>query len=176
MNTEHGTRNTDRAAAAWALGAVLALMPAVASAQITTDPTRPATGFAAEVQEGAAAAAGNQLQSVMISPTQSAAIINGVRVALGEKYGDAVLVRVAESEVVLKSGSEQQVLKLHPGVDKKVQLVRAEPAAPAAKSGPRQAKTQPVSRAKPKAKANPKAKAKTSRETSPAADGGARER
>jgi MSHA biogenesis protein MshK len=54
----------------------------------------------------------------MISPTQSSAIINGVTVRLGEKYGDAVLVRVAESEVVLKSGSAQQVLKIHPGVDK----------------------------------------------------------
>ena len=130
-------------------------MPAVASAQITTDPTRPATGFVAEVQEGAAAA-GTQLQSVMISPTQSAAIINGVRVTLGEKYGDAVLVRVAESEVVLKSGSEQQLLKLHPGVEKReivpVALAAPEPAT-AAKSAPRKVKAKAKARrdAKPRA-------------------------
>jgi len=101
------------------IGIAMAVMATtgLARAQITTDPTRPAIGFAVEVPEGAAA--GNQLQSVMISPTQSAAIINGVRVKLGEKYGDAVLVRVAESEVVLKSGSAQQVLKIHPDVEKR---------------------------------------------------------
>jgi len=149
----------EHAGAAWALGAVLALMPAVASAQITTDPTRPATGFVAEAPEGAAA--GNQLQSVMISPTRSAAIINGVTVRLGEKYGDAVLVGVAESEVVLRSGGVQQVLKIHPGVDKR-EIVPVSVVTPAAvKSAPR------------KAKAKAKPKAKTQRGAKPAADSGA---
>ena len=59
------------------------------------------------------------LQSVMISPSQKAAIINGVMVKLGEKYGDAVLVRVAENQVVLKSGGAEQVLKLYPAVEKR---------------------------------------------------------
>jgi len=59
------------------------------------------------------------LQSVLISPTQKTAIINGVVVKLGEKYGDAVLTRVAESEVVLRSGGVNRVLKLYPGVDKR---------------------------------------------------------
>jgi len=140
------------------IGIAMAVMATtgLARAQITTDPTRPAIGFAVEVPEGAAA--GNQLQSVMISPTQSAAIINGVRVKLGEKYGDAVLVKVAESEVVLKSGNEQQVLKLYPGVVKReiepVALATPTPE-PAAKSAPR------------------KAKAKTRRDAQPAADEGA---
>lgn len=118
-----------------------AISSAAAWAQITTDPTRPATGFAIEAPEGAAA--GSQLQSVMISPTQSSAIINGVTVRLGEKYGDAVLVKVAESEVVLKSGNEQQVLKLYPGVVKReiepVALATPTPT-PAPKSAPRKAK------------------------------------
>ena len=165
MNTKHETRNTDRAAAAWALGAVLALMPAVASAQIATDPTRPPAGFAAGAPEGAAA--GNQLQTVMISPTRQAAIINGVVVELGEKYGDAVLMRVAEDEVVLRRGDSRQVLKLHPAVEK-VDIVRAEPVTPAAaKSAPRKAK------AKAKLKTTPKAKAKTQGGAKPAADSGA---
>jgi MSHA biogenesis protein MshK len=169
----------EHAAAAWALGAVLALMPAVARAQIATDPTRPATGFAAEAPAGAAA--GNQLQSVMISPTQSAAIINGVRVRLGEKYGDAVLVKVAESEVVLRSGSEQQVLKLYPGVEKReiVPVALAAPApAPAAKTAPLKAKAKAKAKAKPKAnaKTKPKANAKTQRGATPAADSSAETR
>ena len=158
----------EHSAAAWALGAVLALMPTVAAAQITTDPTRPATGFAAEAPEGAAA--GNQLQSVMISPTRKAAIINGVVVELGQKYGDAVLMRVAEDEVELRSGDSRQVLKLHPAVEKKVDIVRAEPVTPAAAtSAPRKAKA----KAKSKTKSKAKAKATTQRGAKPAADSGA---
>jgi len=82
-----------------------------------------------------------------------------VMVRLGEKYGDAVLVRVAESEVVLRSGSAQQVLKIHPGVEKR-EIVPVALAAPAAaKSAPRKAKA--------------KAKAKTRRDAKPPADAGA---
>lgn len=125
-------------------------------AQAMTDPTRPATGFAAEAPEGAV---GDQLQSVMISPTRSAAIINGVTVKLGEKYGDAVLVRVAESEVVLRSGGVQQVLKIHPGVDKREIVPVAEVAPAAATSAPR--------------KATAKAKAKPRRDAKSPADAGA---
>ena len=131
-----------------------AIGSASASAQITTDPTRPPAGLAAEAPRGAVA--GNQLQSVMISPTRRAAIINGVVVELGGKYGDSVLTKVAEDEVVLESGSSRQVLKLHPGVDKKIEVVQAVPIAPAAKSG------SPKPKPKPKVKAKPKAKPKAS--------------
>ena len=126
--------------------------PSTAMAQAMTDPTRPATGFVAESLEGPAAV--SQLQSVMISPTQSWAIISGVRVSLGEKYGDAVLIKVAESEVVLKSGNEQQVLKFYPGVVKRasVPVALATPTPePEAKSNPRKAKAKPRRDAKPPA-------------------------
>ena len=130
-----------------------AISSASAWAQIATDPTRPPIGIAAEAPAGAVA---NQLQSVMISPTRKAAIINGVVVELGGKYGDAVLMRVAEDEVVLKSGDSRQVLKLHPAVEKKVDIVRAEPVTPAAaKSAPRKAKAKAKPKAKPKRGAKP---------------------
>ena len=122
-----------------------------ASEQITTDPTRPPAAIAAEVPKGSVP--GNQLQSVMISPTRKAAIINGVPVELGKKYGDAVLTKVGEDEVVLESGSSRQVLKLHPAVDKKIEVVQAVPVAPAAESG----SPKPKPKAKPTAKAKPKA-------------------
>ena len=136
---------------------VLVLAPAIAAAQaqIETDPTRPPAVVTAEVPQGAAPA--NQLQSVVISPTRRAAIINGQVVELGGKYGDAVLMRVAENEVVLKSGDSQQVLKLHPSVDMKYQVAQAEPLAPAAKSAPSKPKSKSKSKAKAKAKAKPKA-------------------
>jgi len=121
--------------------ALLFLPIAVSAQKITIDPTRPPVGFGTGAADAESDAAGGiRLQSVMISPSQSAAIINGVMVRLGEKYGDAVLVRVAESEVVLRSGSAQQVLKIHPGVEKH-EIVPAALTAPAAKSAPRKAKT-----------------------------------
>lgn len=97
------------------------LAPASAIAQAGNDPTRPPAGLDAGPAEGDAADGGGMmLQSVMISPSGRAAIINGVMVKQGGKYGDAVLVKVTESEVVLKSGAESQVLKLYPGVEKRV--------------------------------------------------------
>ena len=101
-----------------ALAAVL-LAPVLAVAQsIVIDPTRPPAGYLstdADAGEGG----GLVLQSVKISPTQRTAIINGVVVKLGEKYGDAVLTRVAENEVVLRSGGVNRVLKLFPDVYKR---------------------------------------------------------
>jgi MSHA biogenesis protein MshK len=121
------------------LAAALALMffSASAMAQVGNDPTRPPTGFGvggadADITD---TGGGMTLQSVMISPTSKTAIISGVTVKLGEKYGDAVLVKVAENEVVLKSGTTSQVLKLYPGVEKR------ESAPPPAKSAPRRSKS-----------------------------------
>ncbi len=99
------------------LGAMLLLTSTLASAQAMSDPTRPPTGYA-EADVGTAAS-GLVLQSVMISPTLKAVIINGEMVKLGGKFGSARLVKITESEVVLKDGEESQVLKLYPGVEKR---------------------------------------------------------
>jgi MSHA biogenesis protein MshK len=142
------------------LAAMLLFPLAVSAQKITIDPTRPPVGFGAGATETESDTGGGiRLQSVMISPTHSAAIINGVTVRLGEKYGDAVLVRVAESEVVLRSGGAQQVLKIHPGVEKR-DIVPVALAPPGAKSAPRK----------------DKAKAKTRRNAEPAVGAGAPER
>ncbi len=98
------------------LGAMLFLMSAVALAQAMNDPTRPPAGYADA--EAGVAGGGPVLQSVFISPTLRAAIISGEMVKLGGKLGSAKLVKVSESEVVLKDGEVSQVLKLYPGVDK----------------------------------------------------------
>jgi MSHA biogenesis protein MshK len=114
-NPEPGILNSEHAAAAWVVGVVLALMPAIVLSQVMTDPTRPPTGYADT--DVATAPAGPMLQSVMITPTAKAAIISGEMVKLGEKFGSAKLVKITESEVVLKDGDESQVLKLYPGVE-----------------------------------------------------------
>ena len=101
------------------IAAMLLFSVAVSAQGITIDPTRPPAGYLANGADTGEGDGGPVLQSVMISPTQSTAIINGALVKLGEKYGDAVLTRVAESEVVLRSGGVNRVLKLYPRVDKR---------------------------------------------------------
>lgn len=136
--------------------ALLAPGTVPAMAQVLTDPTRPPAELAAEIPavEGAASPL-HRLQSVIISPKRRAAIINGQVVELGGKYGDAILTKVEEDEVVLKSDTSQEVLKLYPSVEK-VQLT------------PGQA------RPKVKAKARPNTAAQPG--SSPSAGGGARVR
>ncbi|MDH5534224.1 MAG: MSHA biogenesis protein MshK [Betaproteobacteria bacterium] len=108
----HGTR-----LAVW-LAAAIALMPAAAGAQGLNDPTRPPAGMLGSDSAALGTSSAPVLQSVIISPAGKAAIINGEMVRLGGTIGGARLVSVLESEVVLKEGGEEQVLKLYPGVEK----------------------------------------------------------
>ena len=99
-----------------AIAALVAM--AGAQAQALTDPTRPPSapsGSPAAQEE----AAGTQLQSILLSSGRKVAVINGTMVPLGGMVGEAKLVRISETEVVLKKGNETEVLKLFPGVDKK---------------------------------------------------------
>jgi MSHA biogenesis protein MshK len=89
-----------------------------AMAQALPDPTKPPSVIAVPLQGTAAAAtSGPVLQSVLLSPLRTEAIISGQRVKLGEKFGESVLIKVAEGEVVLRNGSELQTLKLYPAID-----------------------------------------------------------
>jgi len=120
MRDEGGGLNRSFEARRIALLAAMLLLPVAVSAQgLTIDPTRPPVGYLATGADTGEGDGGPVLQSVMISPTQRTAIINGALVKVGEKYGDAVLTRVAESEVVLRSGGVNRVLKLYPRVDKR---------------------------------------------------------
>jgi len=110
-------------------------------AQALNDPMRPPAAIAAEAESGGSAADGPVLQSVMITPTLKAAIISGEMVKLGGKFGDAKLVKVSESEVVLKSGEETQVLKMYPGVEKRANV---QPAPKPASSRMRAARQKPA--------------------------------
>jgi MSHA biogenesis protein MshK len=93
-----------------------ALATAAAAAGLP-DPTRPPSALMAA--EGAAVAVGQPvLQSVMISPARRVAIISGQAVALGQTYGGARVTRITENEVVLRNGSDAQVLRLFPDLEK----------------------------------------------------------
>ncbi len=105
---------------AW-LAAVIAGLPmaaAPAPAQGLVDPTRP-PAWAGKPGAAEDAPAGTQLQSVLISRSRRLAVINGNTVALGGMVGEARVVKITETEVVLKKGEETEVLRMYPGIDKR---------------------------------------------------------
>ncbi len=88
------------------------------AAQGMLDPTRPPAALAGSAD--VRAPGGPVLQSVMLSPGRKVAVISGEMVALGGRYGAARLVRLTESEAVLKDGAETTVLRLYPLVEKRM--------------------------------------------------------
>jgi MSHA biogenesis protein MshK len=99
-------------AAAW-------LAAPAALAQGLADPTRPPSASAAQGGPDEAVPGGRQLQSVLLSGGRRIAVIDGSMVPLGGMLGEARVVKITETEVVLKTGEETETLKLFPGVDKK---------------------------------------------------------
>lgn len=105
-----------------ALAASLAAF--AAAAQVLSDPTRPPTAAAAENKSEQSIADSTGLQSILISSGRKLAVINGQTIALGQKYGDATLVAIRETEVVLKTPGGTEVLKLYPQAEKKLSSAR----------------------------------------------------
>jgi MSHA biogenesis protein MshK len=130
-----------RQARLW-LSALLLTLPlfrgADAAAQQMTDPTRPPAGLLSS-ETGDNSAAEPVLQSVMISSAARTAIIGGETVKLGGMYGDARVIRITESEVVLRSASGTETLKMYPGV-----TIRPVKTVPAAGAKPAQKKRRPA--------------------------------
>lgn len=101
------------------IAVVMLVSTNLVDAQELRDPTRPViainqAGGELEVEHVPV------LQSVLISPTRKFAVIDGKTVRLNAKFGDQVLVKLTETEAVLKRGREVQVLKLFPEIDKKI--------------------------------------------------------
>lgn len=95
----------------------LTLAPWVAG-QTMSDPTRPPASFRSGQETSfQSAPAGPALQSVLVAPGRKMAIISGQTVSLGEKFGDARVVKITESEVTLSGSNGVQTLKLFPGVE-----------------------------------------------------------
>jgi hypothetical protein len=98
-------------------------------AEELTDPTRPP----AAIVIPATATAGSRssgLQSVIISKNRRAAIIDGETIELRGKHGDATLIEVTESGVVLQGAQGRQVLTLFPGVRMMQKDIQAAPKLP----------------------------------------------
>ncbi len=107
-----------RAAQRYAIICLLSSVLSPLNAEELPDPTRPPASIAAPAAASgvAAAPAPAGLQSIIISKTRRAAIIDGETVELGGKHGDAKLIEVREGSVVLRSAQGRQVLTLFPDV------------------------------------------------------------
>ena len=101
-----------------ALHLAFCLFSAFCYAEELTDPTRPPLSIAAPTVAGGAEAPPTPagLQSIIISKTRRAAIIDGETVELGGKHGDAKLIEVNEGGVVLRGAQGRQVMTLFPDV------------------------------------------------------------
>jgi MSHA biogenesis protein MshK len=94
--------------------AMLLLAQTCTQAQSLQDPTRP-PALAAAGADGAAANAGPQLQSVLISRQpggRHVAVIDGETLRLGDNYKGARVARITAGSVELVRGKERQVLSL----------------------------------------------------------------
>ncbi len=103
---------------------IMALTPAWAES--LRDPTRPAASFVTgpAVADGTGAAvpsAGGRLRSIKMPRRggKPVAIIDGQVVGIGDKVGEARLIRLTGSEAVLESASGRETLFLTPDVTKK---------------------------------------------------------
>ena len=103
---------------------VCALVASGAAAAPFADPTRPPS--AQPSGEGAATAPdGPRLESVLIAPDRRIAVISGQQYKMGDPYGEGRVVRITESEVAIRSGESVEVLKLFPGVEKRLRPQRS---------------------------------------------------
>lgn len=84
------------------------------------DPTRPAgVLLTPEMGGGIAAPVESGIQTVILRPGgKSAAVINGQYVVVGGKFGGKRVLRITESEVVLKGESGREIIKVMPAIEK----------------------------------------------------------
>lgn len=80
--------------------------------EILTDPTEPTSLTTPPAPPPV-------LQSVYLARGRTAAVINGQEVKLGEKFGDATLIKVQDNEVTLRNANgELQTIKMYPDIEK----------------------------------------------------------
>lgn len=104
------------AASCW--GVVL-IVPAAALAQLP-DPTRPpAAMIVPDSANPSAQPVESGVQTIIVRQQgKSGAVIDGRYVEVGQMIGDRRIVKITESEVVLKGAAGREVLKAMPAIEK----------------------------------------------------------
>ena len=121
-----GRHHPCRALASGLVWAICSLFSLPTFSEELLDPTRPpeavyapADALLSEPPEPTG------LQSVIISKSRSAAVIDGQTIELGGKYGDVRLIEVSDTGVILQGADGKRVMELFPGVSMTKKKVKA---------------------------------------------------
>ena len=117
---EHMNRRLWRKCLCAALWMAAAGSGQFAAAQGLGDPTQPPVAPQRTVSGFAAPDLGPALQSILISQFRTEAIVSGKVVHIGDRVGNARVVKISESEVLLRNENGLQTLKLFPGLVKRL--------------------------------------------------------
>ena len=106
--------------------AAAVLPAATAAAEVLADPTRPPASIlrGSSTEAAVEAPARPVLQSIIITSRNRAAIIDDERVELHGRFRDAEVAQITETEVVLRSKSGIETLRMYPGVEKSLRGAR----------------------------------------------------
>lgn len=111
MHTAQRTAIRNWASRAGLLAVALLVSVAQAALDDLPDPTRPGG-----LSRGGEPVAGSELvlQSVLIAANRRIAVINGQKLAVGDRIRDQEVIEIRTSEVVLRRAGRERVLKLLP--------------------------------------------------------------
>ncbi len=102
------------------LALVISLVAPRGLAQGLSDPTRPPREILGGSPDGyEPAASSSPAQVVIISKDRHQVTINGRTVNLGERYGNATVVRITDEEIVLQGPEATETIKLYSSVHRK---------------------------------------------------------
>lgn len=107
----------------WLIVSAPAMVVSNTFADTLNDPTQPPAAFYNQTHngDGSDPFSGPVLQSIILGSNYRAAIISGQKVILGGKYEGATLIRLNESEVVLRNPDNSlQKLTIDYQIDKKI--------------------------------------------------------
>ncbi len=113
-------------------GMAITLVMQTTQAEALRDPTQPPASVYSDTvtNDDQEIIAGPVLQSVMIGSQYRSAIINGQKVMLGKKYGQATLIRLNEHKAVLRNQDmTTQTLLMDYVIEKKIVSPTASPPA-----------------------------------------------
>lgn len=103
-----------RAIIAFALSTALS-----AQAAPFADPFRPPLQAEAPATDAAKAPSASRLESLLIGPDRRVAVIDGQQYREGERFGGGRVVRISESEVVIRHPDRDERLTLFPDSGKR---------------------------------------------------------
>jgi MSHA biogenesis protein MshK len=104
-------------------GATYLLLINIAFADTLKDPTQPPTAFYNQSSSGqdGELLSGPVLQSIILGSNYHAAIINGQKIMLGQKYDGATLIKLNEREAVLRNPDRSlKILTMDYSIQKKI--------------------------------------------------------